>query len=158
MDEQEKLSAKKLLVTEYNINKGIADNSNVAPVTSDSLANIPSSKPRVSTFERFKSFRAKCGIVDESSSSATPNSLTIKQVLSKYESLEKEEYSFATFWKKHQASLPILSNMARRCGCVTASSVPSESAFSIAGHIARKTRSSLTAKNLKYSVFLKDKI
>ena len=48
--------------------------------------------------------------------------------------------------------------MGRRYGSVRASLVPSESSFSITANIVRKTRSSLTPRNLKYSIFLKDKM
>ncbi|CAF4876508.1 unnamed protein product, partial [Rotaria sp. Silwood1] len=148
MDDQEKVSVKKLLMTDPIMKNNAADYNNVTATTTDSPVNITSSKMNTSTLERFKLFRAKCGIADEPPLAATSKSLTLKEELAKYESLEKKEHSFATFWKTYERSFPILSKMARRYGCVPASSVPSESAFSVAGHVARKTRSSLTAKNL----------
>jgi hypothetical protein len=39
---------------------------------------------------------------------------------------------------------------------IQASSVASESAFSIANYIQRKERSSLSAENLRYSIFLRE--
>ncbi len=40
----------------------------------------------------------------------------------------------------------------------SATSVPSESAFSVSAHYGRKERSRLSAENLAMSVFLKDKL
>ena len=82
----------------------------------------------------------------------------MREEISKFEMFDKTEHTFASFWKKYEHSLPLLSQMARHYGSVPASLVPIESHFSVAGHSARKTRSSLTVKNLKYIMFLKDKI
>ena len=123
-----------------------------------STGNNASNKTIISNAERFKRFRAKCGIMEEARESVNTKHLTVRQELTKFELLDKTDHTFKTFWKKYEVSLPVLSKMARRYGCVPASSVPSESSFSIAGHVARKSRSSLSAKNLKYSMFLKDKI
>ena len=112
----------------------------------------------MSTAERLKLFRLKCEIVEEPSIPNNQKPLTLNQEIAKFESFDKNGHSFTTFWRKYGNPLSALSKMARRYGAVPASSVPSEGAFSIAGHIARKARSSLTAKNLKYSMFLKDKI
>jgi hypothetical protein len=40
---------------------------------------------------------------------------------------------------------------------MTATAVPSESSFSIAGYTNRKQRSRLSAKNFKYSMLIRDK-
>ena len=42
-------------------------------------------------------------------------------------------------------------------GAISGISVPGKNAFSIAGYMTRETRSSLKTKNLKYSIFLKNK-
>jgi hypothetical protein len=127
-------------------------------LTTDSPVITISSTTNTSAAERLKLFRAKCGIVEQEPIPTKSKTLTLRQEVARFESLDKTEYSFATFWKKYECTLPLLSKMARRYGSVSASSVPSESSFSVAGYTARKNRSSLTAKNLKYSMFLKDKI
>ena len=114
--------------------------------------------PNALSVERLKLFRAKCGIVEESTIPIKQKGLTMREEINKFEMFDKTEHTFASFWKKYEYSLPLLSKMARHYGSVPASSVPSESHFSVAGHSAGKTRSSLTAKNLKYTMFLKDKI
>ncbi|CAF2702545.1 unnamed protein product [Rotaria sp. Silwood2] len=62
------------------------------------------------------------------------------------------------FWKQHGVDLPLLSDMARCYLSAPATSVQSESAFSISAHYARKERSRLSPDNLAMSVFLKDKL
>ena len=87
------------------------------------------------------------------------NTYGINQELLKYDSIESTDNdTLGTFWKRNSITLPILSDMVRQYGCIPATSVPSESSFSIAGYLVRKTRTSLTSKNLKYSMFLKDKL
>ena len=62
------------------------------------------------------------------------------------------------FWKQHGIDLPIMSDMARCFLSASATSVQSESAFSVSAHYARKERSRLSASNLAMSVYLKDKL
>ncbi|CAF3881450.1 unnamed protein product, partial [Rotaria sp. Silwood1] len=63
--------------------------------------------------------------------------------------------SFLTFWKTYEFTLPYLFKLAQKFGCTPATSVPAESAFSIASFVYRKERSRLSAKNLEATVFLK---
>lgn len=62
------------------------------------------------------------------------------------------------FWKQYSIDLPLLSDMARCYLSAPATSVQSESAFSISAHYARKERARLSADNLAMAVFLKDKL
>jgi hypothetical protein len=158
MNDLDKAVAKKLLIAENNKKVNSTQSTISISTTSDLPNQTVSSRKPSSNAERLKLFRLKCGIVDEPQESVKTKALTFRQELAKFESLDKMDHSFNTFWKTYEASLPTLSKMARRYGCVPASSIPSESSFSIAGHIARKSRSSLSAKSLKYSMFLKDKI
>ena len=163
ISERDKLSAKKLLMTEANVNHNInqgdrpVSKSSIS-ITTDARAAINSNTAYVSPVEQIKLFRAKCGIAEPVQVSTKPKTLSLKQEIAKYESFDKNEYSFSSFWRKYEKFLPLLSKMARRYGSIPASSVPSESSFSIAGYSARKIRSSLSGKNLKYSMFLKNKI
>ncbi|CAF3102323.1 unnamed protein product [Rotaria sp. Silwood2] len=163
MDEHDRLSAKKLLMTDTHMKRNVNQENKTVPAssistTTDTLATITTSTTNLSPAERLKLFRAKCGIAQPLSTLKKSKTVSLKQEIAKFETLDKDEHSFSTFWKKYERSLPLLSKMARRYGSITASSVPSESSFSIAGYLARKNRSSLSAKNLKYSMFLKDKI
>jgi len=163
MDDFDKASAKKILVAEANVRRGAFQNITNIPssstlTTTDPIVTTVPSTTNLSATERLKLFRARCGLAEQLRMPTKQRPLTLRQEAAKFESFDKEEYSFATFWRKYEHCLPLLSKMARRYGSVPASSVPSESTFSVAGYTARKTRSSLSAKNLKYSIFLKDKI
>ncbi|CAM4822508.1 unnamed protein product [Rotaria magnacalcarata] len=66
--------------------------------------------------------------------------------------------SSTIFWKTYEKSFSILERLAKKMLSLPATSVPSESCFSITAYIGRKERTRLTGKNLSSSVFLKDKI
>ena len=53
--------------------------------------------------------------------------------------------------------MAILADFIRKSNIMTATAVPSKSSFSIAGYTNRKQRSRLSAKNLKYSMLIRDK-
>ena len=58
---------------------------------------------------------------------------------------------------ENHGKIPQLALLAKKLNIISASSVPSESQFSIAGYINRKERSSLSTANFRYSMCLKDK-
>ena len=62
------------------------------------------------------------------------------------------------FWCEHSKDMPMLAILARKYLAISASSVPSESAFSVANYVLRKNRLALSSRNLKYTMFLKDKL
>jgi hypothetical protein len=62
------------------------------------------------------------------------------------------------FWKTYGHSFAILKQVAKQMLSTPATSVPSESCFSISSYLGRKERVRLTGENLSSSVFLKDKI
>ena len=70
----------------------------------------------------------------------------------------REDSCALAFWKQHHVNLPILAELARNYLSASASSVPSESAFSVSAYIARKQRARLSAQSLGFCMFLKDKI
>ena len=58
------------------------------------------------------------------------------------------------WWKSNQKHYPQLAQLARKYLCVLATSVPSERAFSVAGHIVYEKRACLLPKNINMLVFL----
>jgi len=62
------------------------------------------------------------------------------------------------FWKTYGDTFSILKGLAKKMLSTPATSVPSESCFSISSYLGRKERARLTGENLSLSVFLKDKI
>jgi len=63
--------------------------------------------------------------------------------------------SFSNFWKKNSSSIPMLASAVRKYCIIPASSIAVESAFSEANFIQRKERSSLSSKNLRFTLVLK---
>ena len=66
------------------------------------------------------------------------------------------ENKFSEFWLKNGKNIPLLASLVRKYSFIPASSVASESAFSVAGYVNRKERSSLSSDNLTYSMLLRD--
>ena len=106
-------------------------------------------KSNRSAAEMLKLFRKRCGIIDDLPIPVMSKDLSLKQELCRFEEFDKKDATFASFWQRYGSSLPNLGKMAFRYGAIPGTSVPSESVFSIAGYVARKTRSSLTAKKLE---------
>jgi hypothetical protein len=94
--------------------------------------------------------------------------LSVTDELVLYRSLATKEYSDITdrekehdpirFWNEHKQQLPFLGALARKYLIAPATSVPSESLFSIAAFVGRKERSRLSPDNLSMSIFLRDKV
>lgn len=61
-------------------------------------------------------------------------------------------------WQAHGSRFTILTKLAKTFLATPATSVASESCFSLSSYFGRKERSRLTGGNLSLSVFLKDKI
>jgi hypothetical protein len=82
--------------------------------------------------------------------------LTIKEEIKQYNSLVgKCSSKFDVFWSKFANDLPKLSKLVRKYNTILATSVPSESAFSVANYIQRKHRASLSASSLRFCMVLK---
>ena len=111
----------------------------------------------LSTIQKFKiSCNQSLSTFRNSAQAAqTPNTLTLKEELSLYLSKCKASNDFDTFWKENQTSMPLLASFVRRYGIIPATSVASESAFSVAGYVNRKQRSSLSPSTLRYLMVLK---
>ncbi|CAM4837070.1 unnamed protein product [Rotaria magnacalcarata] len=62
------------------------------------------------------------------------------------------------FWRTYGDTFSILRGLAKKMLSTPATSVPSESCFSLSSSLGRKERVCLTGDNLSSSVFLKDKI
>lgn len=90
-----------------------------------------------------------------------PKTLTLNEELAAYSSSNKNDVQgnplkFEVFWQLNASSYPRLARFACYSNVIVATSVPSESSFSVAGHILRKERSRLSSKNLTYTMILKD--
>jgi len=81
---------------------------------------------------------------------------TIKEEIAFFLTNSLAKLDFQTFWKSYSYEIPRLANLNRRLNTIPATSVASESTFSIAGFIIRKERSGMCSRNLKYSLILRD--
>jgi hypothetical protein len=72
------------------------------------------------------------------------------------QSIQSFNGDFSSFWINHRARFSRLYRVAQRINIIAATSVPSESIFSIAGFIARKQRTSLSSSSLRYLMVLKE--
>ncbi|CAF2776273.1 unnamed protein product [Rotaria sp. Silwood2] len=68
---------------------------------------------------------------------------------------EPSTSSSSNFWKSYSMNFPYLWQLAKQLLCTPATSVPSESAFSMSSYLARKERARLSGENLAASIFLK---
>ncbi|GJY55904.1 RNA-directed DNA polymerase, eukaryota [Tanacetum coccineum] len=76
-----------------------------------------------------------------------------------FKGIQPEEFTnfdILAWWKEREIQFPILSAMARDLLTVQASTVASESAFSISGRIISERRSRLTPESVEVCVCLKD--
>jgi hypothetical protein len=63
---------------------------------------------------------------------------------------------FSSFWVQYRERFSRLYRVAQRVNIIPATSVPSESIFSIAGYVARKQRTSLSSTSLRHLMVLKE--
>ena len=96
-----------------------------------------------------------CGVPVQSTTPGFKPS-TIKEEISQYIATINERLIFSTYWNNNKERLPILSSIARQYNVMCATSIDCESAFSIAGHIHRKNRSSLAPSTLRYTMLLRE--
>ena len=96
------------------------------------------------------------------------STLSIEEELAYYRPLANKEYTDIVehgkvhspfdFLNRFDKKLPFLAHFARQHLIIPATSVPSESLFSMAAYFGRKERSRLSPENLSMSFFLKDKV
>ena len=114
-------------------------------------------KRSLSIMEQFKNACNIASATDAltSNPTRTVKPLSLKEEFSMYMSTYKQSKDFEAFWNQKQHMLPILTSFVRRYSVIPATSVASESAFSVAGCVHRKQRSSLSSTTLRYLMLLK---
>lgn len=90
-----------------------------------------------------------------STNQSTIPSTSVDVEISLFLSAIKTKSNFKQFWSTHRNSFPRLLTLVYRFCLVPATSVASESAFSIAGFVAGKQRSSLSSRTLRHLLVLK---
>lgn len=169
LSDEEISTAEYLIISEASLVREAAQQTNNATVTSQldstqlnsSISIMTSSVPNtqrlsLSTIEQFKNFcRVTPVTTTPQNQHSMPRPLSIKEELSMYMSTYKQSNDFESFWNQKQKLLPTLSLFVRRYNIIPATSVASESAFSVAGYVQRKQRASLSPTTLRYLMLLK---
>ena len=115
-----------------------------------------SASVRRSSATTIQKFKSSCNHESVAPKTAQPHpQLTIKEEFSLYMSKHKDSTDFQSFWNDNQTAMPFLAMFVRRYSVIPATSIASESAFSVAGYIHRKQRSSLSPSTLRYLMLLK---
>lgn len=110
-----------------------------------------------STFDVFDEFDRLCGLKPAEKLPVGVKQLSIDEEISFFIKAAQAADDFRRFWIIHQSALPRLAALVRRFNICPATSVASESTFSVAGYLQRKQRSSLSSSSMRYSILLKNK-
>ncbi len=152
------LDAKQIKAAEKKIHELFPLTRNQKEVSSNSENPSTSSiqkSEKNSRSDEINDFNNICGVTITKSKDLI-KILSTKEELAIYISSKGQYADVSAYWRDHEQKLPKLSSLVRKYGMIQASSVASESAFSIANYIQRKERSSLSAENLRYSIFLRE--
>jgi hypothetical protein len=74
-------------------------------------------------------------IPSKSAAASVQKQLSFKEEICHYMGSVRSASNFSEYWCQQRALLPLLVQFVERYNCIPITSVPSESAFSIAGHI-----------------------
>ena len=128
------------------------------PVASSCTASVTTTNIGVqSSFDVFDEFDRLCGLERPEKLPVGVKPLSIDEEISFFIKAAQAADDFRHFWRVHQSSLPRLASLVRRFNICPATSVASESTFSVAGYLQRKQRSSLSPSAMRYSILLKNK-
>ena len=163
LTEEEKRLAKKLIMNKLKSMNFSSVNSSLLLSNQQQTSTSTMSSGNTSSANNsylLDQFTQLCGLAPTTTTSSQPAMLripTYDEELSLYVAEAKQGDDFQTFWSTHNGQLPRLSELARRYCLIPTSSVASEAAFSRAGYIQRKQRSSLSPKALQQSMLLQDR-
>ncbi|KAM5575092.1 zinc finger BED domain-containing protein DAYSLEEPER-like [Rosa sericea] len=135
--------------------------SNVAPRQSENLASSTSSLspgsialPIVGNFSMQSLKRAK--VSSSYTSTTSSNDLQMYYDLPTIEVDDDNQFSVLSWWKSNESLYPVVSLMARDLLTIPASTVASESCFSVGGRIVSERRASLSPNTIEALICLKD--
>lgn len=170
LSDEEKSSAEKLIIAfkpeQSNLNKNSLSSSSVitsAQSDKDLNPNLSNSSKAMQLTQNnakckgFDSLFQLCGL-EKASPATKTKTPTIRQEIAIYKNIMKNQnhcVEIGYFWN-NQKDLNLLSEIANHFLIIMATSVASESTFSLTGFLQRKERSALSAEWLKYQTILKD--
>ena len=104
------------------------------------------------------SFASSCDLKPNDEYLAKDSVYSLEEEFAFYMTSRKENaLDVCTYWRNNHFRLPQLATVVRKYSIIAAASTPSESRFSTANYVARKERSSLSSRNLRFSMILKEK-
>jgi hypothetical protein len=156
LTESDRKAAKKVIAVEME--KIHQSTTSTRAASSSRLSSVATTNIGTqSTLDVFDEFDRLCGLKPAEKLSVTLKQLSINEEISFFIKAVHSAYDFQRFWITHQATLPRLTILVRRFNICPATSVASESTFSVAGYLQRKQRASLSSSAMRYSIVLKNK-
>lgn len=129
----------------------------LAQSSTTTAGGASSTNPSNKRENQLSTFLSGCGLNSSKLNSTNiPANKTIKEELAFYIGKVKSSPIFEEFWTTYESDLPCLSTLVRSFNIRPATSVASESLFSIASYVHRKQRSSLSPDTVRYSMLLRD--
>lgn len=128
-------------------------------ITSFFKHNTTTEKKKNSTKEKnsLADLAEACGVTIDNTKKKNKK-LTIREEIDHYKTTcTKSKLKFEEYWHSKASFLSLLASLVRKYCAIPASSVASESAFSIANFIQRKERSALSEDTLRSSMLLRQK-
>jgi hypothetical protein len=157
MDDDLRNEAKQHILTEVKKLNISAPSIAHLHTSSNTNHNVSSGKSSSNKANQLNNFLAGCGLIPPTTDSVgTRTTRTIQEEISYYLNTITLSTIFEEFWIAHETELPQLAALVRSFNIRPASSVPSESLFSVAAYVNRKQRCSLSPDALRYSMILRD--
>ena len=154
INDDERKAAKKIIFRKLN-------NSTDRPAVLSSLSTTTTTSPTTtstSTTIKLNPLQKLALVCGRTISPSTgKKSMTLDEEISSYVKAAKSAANFEEFWFLHQDHFPRLSNLVRTINVIPATSVASESLFSVANFLQRKQRSSMSSTTLRYLLVLKNR-
>ena len=143
---EEKDSAERLILTSIPKQKEKNSSSNNSSTSKEKRTN------------EIEDFANSCGFRVEEEALTRNKEFTLKQELAFYlTSRHENSLDISSYWRNNGSKLPLLASLVRKYCILQATSVASESRFSIANYVGRKERASLSSRNLRFSMILREK-
>lgn len=149
MTDADKVIAEDLIVKKINAQHFTQRNNHVSQYGTSNV-NLPNPLDQ---------FLSKCGLSHHFSPCSTDSvrQRSPREEIALYIEKAQQSDSFQTFWKSVQHDLPGLADLVRSYNMRPATSVASESLFSVASYVQNKHRSRLAPNTLRYSMVLRDR-
>jgi len=156
LDDSELTQAEKYIITISSANNNLLKDK-----TNQAINNTKIDRQQtINKFFKFNSLIKHSRFNEKENNQACTSSnlklKTVKEEIASYKSeICNSELDLSSFWKKNCTQLPLLASLVRKYLIIPASSVSSESSFSVANFIQRKERSALSSKSLKQAIILR---